>query len=92
MLAEPGRMAAFHALAGNTHTGAAARLDAVTVPAVVVMGTDDPDFPDPVAEARQIADILDADLVLPDGSGHYPQTDQPDAVSPAVIALAATRH
>jgi pimeloyl-ACP methyl ester carboxylesterase len=91
MLAQPGRMAAFRELAGNTHAGAGARLDAVTVPAVVVMGTDDPDFPDPVAEARQIADILDADLLLPDGSGHYPQADQPDAVAPAVIVLAATR-
>ena len=88
MLGQPGRMSAFRKLAANTHAGAGQRLDEVAVPALVVMGTADPDFPDPVAEARQIADILDGDLVLPEGSGHYPQADRPDAVAPAVIALA----
>jgi pimeloyl-ACP methyl ester carboxylesterase len=86
-LAESGRMAAFRGLAKTDHAGADRRLDAVTQPAVVVMGTDDPDFPDPAAEARHLAGVLGAEVVLVEGSGHYPQADHPDVVAPAVRAL-----
>jgi len=54
-----------------------------------VMGTKDPDFSDPAAEARFIEQALGARTVLVDGAGHYPQAEFPDATTPAVVELAA---
>jgi pimeloyl-ACP methyl ester carboxylesterase len=87
-LSERGRYASFRSLAFNSHAESSRRLTAVTQPALVVMGTDDPDFPDPVAEATALGDILGAQVVLSDGSGHYPQADSADKVAPPIIELA----
>jgi pimeloyl-ACP methyl ester carboxylesterase len=93
-LREPGRFAAVTAMARSGHDAAETALPAVTAPALVIMGTADPDFPDPAAEARLTADRLGgpADVLMVDGAGHYPHAERPDVVSPAVRAfLAATR-
>lgn len=84
-LSEPGRFASFRGLASNTHAESGRRLTEVTQPTLVVMGTADPDFPDAVAEANQLGDILGADVLLVEGSGHYPQADSPNQVAPKVI-------
>ncbi len=88
-LAEPGRFAAVAAMAGAGHDDAEAALPRVAAPALVVMGTEDPDFADPAAEARLTAEGLGgpADVVLVEAAGHYPHTQRPDVVSPAVIAF-----
>jgi pimeloyl-ACP methyl ester carboxylesterase len=87
-LSEPGRYASFRSLAFNSHAKSGKRLADVTQPALVIMGTADPDFPDPEAEATALGDILDADVVLSEGSGHYPQADNPGTVAPPIIELA----
>ena len=87
-LGEPGRFATFRAMAANSHAESGSRLDRVTQPALIVMGTADPDFPDPVAEANYLAAVTGGEVLLVDGSGHYPQADQPGVVAPAMIALA----
>jgi pimeloyl-ACP methyl ester carboxylesterase len=86
-LAEAGRFADFRTLSGSSHAEAGRRLDRVRQPVTIVMGTADPDFPDPVAEARSLAEILDADVVLAEGAGHYPQAEMPDVVGGALVAL-----
>ncbi len=86
-LAEPGRYMSFKSLAFNSHAESGARLDRVTQPTLVVMGTADPDFPDPAAEARHLGETMGAEVVLADGSGHYPQADSPDVVAAALIEL-----
>lgn len=86
-LAEKGRMAAFRGLAANTHAESGVQLTNVTHPVLVVMGTADPDFPDPVAEARDLGEIMNAEVLLVDGSGHYPQADSAQTVSPAIVEL-----
>lgn len=90
-LAGPGRFAAVAAMAGARHDDAEAALASVTAPALVVMGTADPDFPDPAAEARLTADRLGgpAEVLLVDGAGHYPHAERPDVVSPAVLRFLA---
>lgn len=91
-LAEPGRLEALAAMARSDCVAIDPRLDDVDGPALVVMGTADPDFPDPAAEARAIAQRLDGEVVLVDGSGHYPHVDAADEVGEAIRQfLAANR-
>jgi pimeloyl-ACP methyl ester carboxylesterase len=73
----------------TSHAPAEARLDDVRAPALIIMGEQDPDFPDPAAEARFAAERLRGEVLLVPESGHYPQADSPDLVNPAVLAFAA---
>jgi pimeloyl-ACP methyl ester carboxylesterase len=85
----PGHARAFRATTRTSHAPAEARLDEVRAPALVVMGTADPDFGDAGAEARWVAERLgDARLVLVEGAGHYPHTEQPEVVDPELVAFA----
>ena len=49
------------------------------------MGEQDPDFPDPKAEADWIADTLQGTAVMVADAGHYPHAEFPDVVGPAVV-------
>lgn len=86
-LGEPGRYAAFRGMAFNSHAESGERLSQVTQPVLVIMGTADPDFPDPVAEANHLARAMNGQVLLVEGSGHYPQVDNPEKVAPAIIDL-----
>ena len=88
-LAEPGRFATFRRVAFNSHAEAGSRLGKVEVPVLVVMGTKDPDFPDPEGEARYIADRTGGSLLLVPGAGHYPQAEYPDVVAEGIVAFLA---
>jgi pimeloyl-ACP methyl ester carboxylesterase len=65
-------------ITGISHDPAEARLADVAAPALVVMGEQDPDFPDPRAEADWIARALRAQVVMVPEAGHYPQSQRPD--------------
>ena len=49
------------------------------------MGEQDPDFPDPRAEADWISHILHAAVVMVPDAGHYPQSQQPEITTSAVL-------
>ncbi len=83
----PGHWKAFVATTRTSHAPAEARLDAVRVPTLVVMGEADPDFPDPSAEARLIAQRLNGEVVMVPGAGHYPQAEYPEIVGPAIVGF-----
>lgn len=83
-LARPGAWRAFLATTRTSHTAAEARLAQVHAPTLVVMGENDPDFPDPAAEARLVADRLNGRTLLVPGAGHYPQAQHPDVVAPEI--------
>ena len=83
----PGAWRAFVATTRTSHAPVAARLDQVHAPTLVVMGDRDSDFPQPAAEARFIADRLRGTVLMVAGAGHYPQAENPDVVTPAVIAF-----
>lgn len=78
--------------ATTSHAAAAAVLASVRAPVLVVMGTKDPDFPDPAGEAGWVAQALDGGVLLVDGAGHYPMAEQPGVVNPAVLDFAAEHH
>lgn len=58
-----------------------------TAPLSVVMGSADPDFKDPLAEAEAFAQDLGATITLADGFGHYSHTEDPEAVLEALEEL-----
>lgn len=78
----------FRRTARTTHAPAERSLPDVAAPALVVMGTADPDWKDPAAEAAWVGEQLGAEVLLVDGAGHYPMTEAPERVNPAVVAFA----
>ncbi|MGD0474016.1 MAG: alpha/beta hydrolase [Candidatus Velthaea sp.] len=84
-LAEPGRFDAFRRMALASKRASAERLADVTVPVLVVMGTRDPDFPNPAKEARHVAGSLHGKLLMVEGAGHYPQADSPDVFTAGLL-------
>ena len=87
-LREPGRMAEFMKTSKSTPADAQAQLPNVQCPALIIMGAEDPDFPDPRAEGEAVVAALPAGLgalaVIP-GAGHYPHAQTPDQVAALVI-------
>jgi pimeloyl-ACP methyl ester carboxylesterase len=88
-LKRPGYGAAFSRTTRTTHAPAEAALPAVSAPALIIMGELDPDFPDPAAEAAWIGEQLSATVVMAPEAGHYPQSQRPDVVVPAVASFLA---
>jgi pimeloyl-ACP methyl ester carboxylesterase len=87
-LREPGRMAEFIKTGKTTPADAGAQLPNVKCPALVIMGTLDPDFADPRAEGDAIVAAMPAGLgtvTTVDGAGHYPHAQSPDEVAAQVI-------
>lgn len=91
-LREPGRMAALQAMIGLSKADTAAIISQSRVPALIVMGTRDPDFPDAAAEARWLAAQLHADSLIVDGAGHYPHAEMPEQVAPKLLSFIAQAH
>ena len=87
-----GYSAGFSKTARLSHDPAEAALDRVHKPVLVVMGELDPDFTKPAEEAAWIAARLDADILMVPESGHYPQSQRPDVVNPAVLAFLNTHR
>jgi pimeloyl-ACP methyl ester carboxylesterase len=90
-LREPGRMAALRRVLDPVEPHWTVRAATVTCPALIVMGTRDPDFPDPAAQARAAADAFTAaevDTMLVEGAGHYPFLELPATVNPAIADFA----
>jgi pimeloyl-ACP methyl ester carboxylesterase len=91
-LHRPGHAKAFSLTTRTNHDPAEARLGDVTAPTLVVMGEQDPDFPDPRAEADWIAHALHAEVVMVPEAGHYPQSQRPDLTNEAVLRFLKTVH
>ncbi|MFK8843851.1 alpha/beta fold hydrolase [Streptomyces sp. Ac-502] len=87
-LRRPGRMAVVGKLGRSAPTDAGARLADVRCPALVLMGTLDPDWPDPGTEGEGIVAELPAGLgrlELIEGAGHYAHVQFPAEVAAAVL-------
>ena len=89
-LREPGRMAEFMKTGKSTPADAGAQLPNVTAPALVIMGTLDPDFADPRAEGDAIVAAMPSGVgtvAMVEGAGHYPHAQSPDQVAALVIGF-----
>ena len=86
-LREPGRMAEF-LKTFNSPADAGKQLPNIKCPALVIMGTADPDFPGPRAGGEAIVAAMPAGAgtaAVVDGAGHYPHAQSPEAVADLVI-------
>lgn len=86
-LREPGRMDALRVMIGLSKADTAAILEQTRVPALIVMGTKDPDFTDAAAEAHMLAGKLKAETMIVEGAGHYPHTEMADQVAPRILSF-----
>lgn len=84
-LKEPGRMHALMSMLSLSKADTTAILDHASVPALIVMGTKDPDFPDPFAEAKWLAKKLNAQTFMVDGVGHYPHVEMAAQVVSRIV-------
>jgi pimeloyl-ACP methyl ester carboxylesterase len=91
-LHRPGHAKAFSLTTRTNHDPAEARLGDVGAPTLVVVGEQDPDFPDPRAEADWIAQALHAEVVMVPEAGHYPQSQRPDLTNEAILRFLETVH
>jgi len=91
-LREPGRMAATRG-APTRQAECFDRAGDVSCPVRIVMGTKDPDFPDPAAEGEYARQLIGANnettLTMIDGAGHYPHAELPETTASAVLPFLA---
>ena len=86
-LRESGRMNALKSMLFLPKSDTEAMLTKTSLPVLVIMGTKDADFADPPAEAQWAVDRLGAKLLMVQGAGHYPHTEMPEQVGPAVVSF-----
>lgn len=92
-LKEPGRLESLRRMITASKAASDARLGRIRAPALIVMGSKDPDFKDPQAEARRLAERLRsggaaAEYRMVDEAGHYPHVEMPDVVGEPIAAFA----
>lgn len=88
-LRESGRIDALRTMVDLSKSDTEAIVAGSRVPALVVMGTRDPDFPDATAEARWLGRALGTEPLIVDGAGHYPHLETPEQVAPSLLAFLA---
>jgi pimeloyl-ACP methyl ester carboxylesterase len=59
----------------------------VSAPTLVLMGTRDPDFPDPAKEAALVAERTHGTARMIEGAGHYPHAEMPDIAGEHIIGF-----
>lgn len=84
-LEQAGRFAAFRRMLVASKRESERRIAEVTAPVLVLMGSRDSDFANPVNEAQHVAGLLHGSVVMIDGAGHYPQAEMPDAVAASLM-------
>lgn len=86
-LSERGRLAALRQMILASKATSEARLARVSAPTLVLMGTRDPDFPDPAKEAALVAERTRGTAKMIEGAGHYPHAEMPDITSELVLGF-----
>lgn len=85
LLRRPGRWRSFTSTTRTSHAPAESILPQISVPSLVVMGTDDRDFSDPEQEAAWVANATNGTYRMIDGAGHYPMAERPKATFEAML-------
>jgi pimeloyl-ACP methyl ester carboxylesterase len=88
-LRESGRLAVLRQMLFASKAASEARLDQVKAPVHVIMGTKDPDFKDPAAEAKWVAERLNGQATMVPDAGHYPHAEMPTVTGPIILDFLA---
>jgi pimeloyl-ACP methyl ester carboxylesterase len=86
-LKQPGRIEAVQEMLRASKSASGARLARVTQPVLVVMGSKDPDFKNPQAEAKRVAEAVRGDWTLIENAGHYPHAEMPEITAPLMTSF-----
>ncbi len=89
-LKQPGRLEALQKMMAAPKRASEERLPRVNAPALVLMGSRDPDFRQPEAEAQWVANAVHGTYQLIDGAGHYPQAEMPEVTAPLILSFLQT--
>ena len=85
-LKEHGRLESFKHMLRASKRASEERLPLVNTPALVLMGSKDPDFKNPESEARWVAESLKASYRMIENAGHYPHAEMPEIVGPLMLS------
>lgn len=85
-LSQAGRLEALKKMA-LTSGDVSDKLGQVSAPALVVIGSKDPDFKDAAGEGEWIAEQIRGRSLVIEGAGHYPHAEMPEQVGPAIVAF-----
>jgi pimeloyl-ACP methyl ester carboxylesterase len=91
-LGERGRLGALREMLYASKSASEARLESVSAPALIVMGSKDPDFKDPAAEAQEVGRILNGRVEMIEDAGHYPHVEMPDKTASVVLSFVKQIH
>jgi pimeloyl-ACP methyl ester carboxylesterase len=82
---QQGRLEAVMAMLRASKRASGERMPNVTQPALVLMGSKDPDFKNPEAEAKRIAAAVRGSYTIVENAGHYPHAEMPEATASLIL-------
>jgi pimeloyl-ACP methyl ester carboxylesterase len=85
-----GRLEAVMAMLRASKVASGERIPKVKQPALVLMGSKDPDFKNPEAEAKRVAEAVRGEYKIIANAGHYPHAEMPEVTAPLMIEFMNT--
>ena len=86
-LQEPGRLESLIQMLRASKRASEERIPHVNKPALVLMGSKDPDFKNPEAEAQWVAENLKGAHIMIEDAGHYPHAEIPEVTGPLILSF-----
>jgi pimeloyl-ACP methyl ester carboxylesterase len=84
-LKEQGRIESLMQMLRASKRASEERIPSVKQPSLVIMGSKDPDFKSPEAEAKWLAENLKSTYTMIEDAGHYPHAEMPEVAGPLMI-------
>jgi pimeloyl-ACP methyl ester carboxylesterase len=86
-LKQQGRLEATVEMLRASKRASGERMPNLMQPVLVLMGSRDPDFKDPEAEAKRVAEAVRGSYKIIEKAGHYPHAEMPEITGPAILAF-----
>ena len=80
-----GRLEAVMAMLRASKVSSGERMPKVKQPALVLMGSKDPDFKNPIAEAKRVSEAVRGEYKIIENAGHYPHAEMPEVTTPLML-------
>jgi pimeloyl-ACP methyl ester carboxylesterase len=80
-----GRLEAVTEMLRASKRASGERMPEVTQPALVLMGSKYPDFKNPEAEGKRVAEAVRGSYKIIENAGHYPHAEMPEVAAPLIL-------